>query len=112
MQDIYNGRVNNLRSSPTTPTNFMENILLRSTDFFSKPVIDCFESLEKGAMASRNVLEVIVKTYSPVAFTKNEAFNKRVNGFFGDGGREYLEFYFDKYVKGSSSRITVMVLIP
>ena len=95
MRVIY-GRVKNLAGSPLVPHYFMNLMMKFSIDAFNKSIINSFENYEKGVIASRNVIDVILKNYSPTAFAKGNTLNSCVQTFmFKDGGKEYFSNYYN-----------------
>jgi hypothetical protein len=62
---------------------------------FANSIIDCFGSFENGVIASRNVIDIIIKNYSPIAFAKGDILQNHANSFlFDDGGKEYFGDYY------------------
>ena len=95
MRVIY-GRVKNLAGSPLVPHYFMNLMMKFSIDAFNKSIINSFENYEKGVIASRNVIDVILKNYSPTAFAKGNTLNSCVQTFmFKDSGKEYFSNYYN-----------------
>jgi hypothetical protein len=63
---------------------------------FRKLVTDCFEDPAIGIIASRNVMDVILKNYSPAAFAKDDTLRNQVNSFLFDSSEnKYFHNYFN-----------------
>ena len=71
----------------------MMNFLMES---HCKSVVNKFEDPQVGVIAAHDVIGAIIKHYSPVAFTKDDAFKKLADDYLlKDGGKEYYNSYFN-----------------
>ena len=84
------------------PKLFVDVMMDKAIIEFRKLVTDCFEDPAIGIIASRNVMDVILKNYSPAAFAKGDTLRNQVNSFLFDSSEnKYFHNYFtiDDYKK-------------
>ena len=97
MRNIYNVMEDDVKTK-YDPESFTKHMMDFLTNNFSKTVTDYFENVDVGIIASRNVMGVILRNYSPAAFTKGDAFNNGINScLFDENGRIFLINYYYHY---------------
>ncbi len=78
------------------PKLFVDEMMDKAIIEFRKLVTDCFEDPAIGIIASRNVMDVILKNYSPAAFAKGDTLMNQVNSFLFDSSEnKYFHNYFN-----------------
>ena len=82
------------------PKLFVDEMMDKAIIEFRKLVTDCFEDPAIGIIASRNVMDVILKNYSPAAFAKGDTLRNQVNSFLFDSSEnKYFHNYFNSDYK-------------
>ena len=90
---------------PQDPKLFVDEMIIGTTKEYRKLVNDCFEDPAIGIIASRNVMDVILKNYSPAAFAKGDTLRNQVNSYLFESnsinGNSYFHNYFNdsNYIK-------------
>jgi hypothetical protein len=82
---------------PQDPSSVVDEMIGKATEKFRKLVTDCFEDPAIGIIASRNVMDVILKNYSPAAFAKGDTLRNQVNSYLFDSNSINGNAYFHKY---------------
>jgi hypothetical protein len=88
---------------PQDPKLFVDEMITGTTKEYRKFVTDCFEDPAIGIIASRNVMDVILKNYSPAAFAKGDTLMNQVNSYLFESnsinGNAYFHNYFNSNYK-------------
>ena len=88
---------------PQDPKLFVDEMITGTTEEYRKLVTDCFEDPAIGIIASRNVMDVILKNYSPAAFAKGDTLMNQVNSYLFESnsinGNSYFHNYFNSNYK-------------